>query len=94
MTLEKKDHWNRNFILGTCLIMGSAIGCLHFLVIQPTVDHYTQLAKEDDQKTQAEHDKILSMNCKQLGDWLLQDSWFNRDNLGLAQSHYLVECRK
>jgi hypothetical protein len=82
-------HEGKVFIIGFIVI---GVG-LYFGLVKPTQDSWTQAIQESKDKTNAEHASLLLMNCKQLGDWLTQDSWYARDNLIYAQNHYLVNCK-
>ena len=56
-------------------------------------NHWNEIIANDNAKTQAENNTLHSMSCKQLGEWLLTDKWFDRDNLIYAQNHYEVSCK-
>jgi|SRR5689334_4046402 len=77
---------------GCIIIMPIGIA-LYYGVEKPQDEHWAQVVADDKSKSQAEHDKIIAMDCKALGGWLTQDSWFDRDNLIWAQNHYLVNCK-
>jgi len=86
-----KTMWKQMSVgLGLVALLG--IG-MYFGIVKPNEDHWNKVIADDEQKTKAEHDKLVQMDCKQLGDWLLQDNWGDRDNLRWAQNHYLVNCK-
>jgi|SRR6185312_85279 len=80
-------------ILPIVIIVPSFLAVMYFGLQKPMEDHWAQVEANDKLKTQQEHDRLISMDCKTLGDWLLQDNVWNHDNLIWAQNHYSVNCK-
>ena len=78
--------------IGIPLLIGLMLS-LYFFVQVPQEQYLNKVISDDNRKSKAEHDKIVVMGCKSLGNWLTQDSWYDRDNLIWAQNHYLVNCK-
>jgi len=73
--------------------MSVALGLTLVVMIPVWYIFFAPIVDDGNKKIQAEHDKLVSMNCKSLGDWLLQDNVTGHDNLIWAQNHYLVACK-
>lgn len=48
---------------------------------------------EDIKNDTIEHNALTAMNCKQLGEWLIENNYTHKDNLEWAQNHYMVKCK-
>lgn len=64
-----------------------------YFLDQSMQNQWKEAVAKSEAKSQVENVTIHSMSCKQLGDWLVTDKWFDRDNLVWAQNHYLVSCK-
>lgn len=97
MTEDVFDFWFNHSIIRPIILAAIIITLFivpfYFFAEKPMIDGENKMIADDKAKTKAEHDKLVSMNCQDLGNWLLQDNWYNRDNLIYAQNHYLVECK-
>lgn len=92
MSFHYEDHYKRNF----CIIISICLFCIiiiHFIVFQPEYDKIANDEKTAVIKSSSEYKKITSMDCKELGNWLLLDRFENKTNLFWAQNHYLVNCK-
>lgn len=78
-------------IIGVCFAL--LLSGLYFGLFKPQEDRISQMIEDDKAKSNAENMTLHSMSCKQLGDWLLSDKWFDRDNLIWAQNQYSVGCK-
>lgn len=79
-------------ILPSILFSAFAFGLYYFgwLPIHNTIQ---QSIADSNAKSAAENYTLHSMDCKQLGDWLLTDKWYDHENLVWAQNQYLVRCK-